>query len=164
MDGEWGLDHGCWSVLKQMYPRADIPVIELSLDHSRPAPFHYELAKELAPLRRRGVLVIASGNMVHNLGRIAFPPGGPGDLNRHFGLDWALEANALFRRLIEEGRHGELADYGSLGPAVALAVPTPEHYLPLLYALALKEADEPIAFFNDAPVGGSLTMTSLRIG
>ena len=164
MDSEWGLDHGCWSVLKQMFPKADIPVVELSLDHFKPGRYHYELAKDLAPLRRKGVLILASGNLVHNLGKVEFAGGGPGSFNRHFGLDWALEASALFRKLIEEDRHDELMDYRSLGAAAQLAIPTPEHLVPLLYAIAMKRPDEPIVFFNDTPVAGSLTMTSLRIG
>jgi 4,5-DOPA dioxygenase extradiol len=162
LDHEWGLDHGCWSVLKQMVPDADVPVVQLSLDYGRPAQDHYDLAKELAPLREQGVLIIGSGNMVHNLGRLVLSP--DGDFNTPFGLDWALEANGLFKRLIDENRHQELANYRSLGRAVALAVPTPEHYLPLLYALALKREGESVTYFNDQPVAGSLTMTSLIIG
>ena len=162
LDGEWGLDHGCWSVLKRMYPAADVPVVQLSLDRTKTGPEHYALAKGLAPLRQKGILILGSGNMVHNLGLIEFKDGS-GDFNQPFGLDWALEASDLFKRLITENRHAELADYPSLGPAVQLAVPTPEHYLPLLYALALKREHEAVTFFNDQPVGGSLTMTSLII-
>ncbi len=161
LDEEWGLDHGCWSVLKHMYPQADVPVIQLSLDYTRTGPQHYALAKELAPLRHQGVLILGSGNMVHNLRRLAVKSGG--DFNQPFGFDWALEASALFKRLIDGNRHQELADYPSLGPAVQLAVPTPEHYLPLLYALALKQESETVTYFNDQAVGGSLTMTSLII-
>ena len=160
---EWGFDHGCWSVLKRMFPAADIPVIQLSLDYTKPAPEHYALAKELAPLRQKGVLILGSGNMVHNLRRIAVRGNGLGDFNQPFGLDWAIEANALFKRLIDENRHADLANYLSLGNAVRLAVPTPEHYLPLLYVLALKQENETVIYFNDQPVGGSLTMTSLII-
>jgi len=163
LDLDWGLDHGCWSVLKQMYPAADVPVVQLSLDTTRTAAEHYALAQELAPLRRRGVLILGSGNMVHNLRRIVIRGGGLDDLNAPFGLDWAIEANDLFKRLIDERRHDELADYPSLGRAVQLAVPTPEHYLPLLYALALQQEEETALYFNDQAVGGSLTMTSLVI-
>ena len=162
LDNEWGLDHGCWSVLRQMYPDADVPVVQLSLDYDRAAQDQYDLAKELAPLRERGVLILGSGNMVHNLGRLVLSP--DGDFNTAFGLDWAIEANDLFKRLIDENRHQELVNYPSLGRAVALAVPTREHYLPLLYALALKREDETVTYFNDKPVAGSLTMTSLLIG
>jgi len=163
LDQGWGLDHGCWSILKQMFPRADIPVVQLSLDHFKPGPAHYELAKELAPLRRQGVLIVASGNMVHNLGRVVLQSGDFSDFNRPFGLDWAIQANDLFKKLIDEKKHAELANYKALGPAVQLAVPTPEHYLPLLYALALQQGDEAVTYFNDVAVGGSLTMTSLVI-
>ena len=162
-DQAWGLDHGCWSVLRQMYPDADIPVIQLSLDFDKPAAWHYALGKELVSLRSQGVLILGSGNMVHNLGQIVFNGGGVNDFNRPFGLDWALEAREIFKKLISENRHRELADYMSLGKAIRLAVPTPEHYLPLLYALAQKQDKETVLFFNDQPVGGSLTMTSLII-
>ena len=161
IDREWGLDHGCWSVLRRMYPDADVPVVQLSLDSGIPARHHYELGRELAPLRDKGVLILASGNIVHNLGRIALPRNG--DFNSPFGLPWALEASELFKTLIDSDRHDELIDYHSLGEAVQLAVPTPEHYLPLLYALALKGEDESISLFNDEAVAGSLTMTSLVI-
>lgn len=161
IDREWGLDHGCWSVLRQMYPGADVPVVQLSLDTSMPARFHYELARELAPLREMGVLVLASGNIVHNLRRISLPKSG--SFNAPYGLPWAKEASALVQSLIDAGAHDELIEYRSLGPAVQLAVPTPEHYLPLLYALALKNKDESISYFNDEAVAGSLTMTSLVV-
>ena len=163
LDQDWGLDHGCWSVLKQMFPRADVPVVQLSLDDAKTARAHYDLAKALAPLRREGVLVVGSGNVVHNLRRVVLKGGSLDDFNTPFGLPWALEANDLIKKLIDERRHQELTDYHSLGSAVQLAVPTPDHYLPLLYAIALQEADESVTYFNDQPVGGSLTMTSLVI-
>jgi len=160
-DFDWGLDHGTWSVLCRMYPRADIPVVQLSLDAAQPPRRHYEVGRELAPLRDKGVLVLGSGNMVHNLRLLALKGGGAADFNEPFGLDWALEADALFRKLILEGRHEELVDYRSLGRAVQLAVPTPEHYLPLLYVLALLGEGDELSWFNDTAVGGSLTMRSL---
>ncbi len=163
LDKDWGLDHGCWSVLKQMYPTAEIPVVQLSLDASKPGPFHFDLAKNLASLREKGVLILGSGNMVHNLGRVVFHGSNFGDFNEPFGLDWALEASALFKKLIDENRFTELADYSKLGKSVQLAVPTPEHYLPMLYALALKLENETLTFFNDVPLAGSLTMTSFVI-
>jgi len=163
LDQDWGLDHGCWSVLRRMFPNADIPVTQLSLDYNKAAQDHYDLAKELAPLRQKGVLILASGNMVHNLRRVVILGNNPSDFNKPFGLDWAIEANEMFKRLINENNHPALIDYPSLGPAVQLAVPTPEHYLPLLYALALREGGESITYFNDKPVAGSLTMTSLKI-
>jgi 4,5-DOPA dioxygenase extradiol len=161
IDREWGLDHGCWSVLRRMYPHADIPVVQLSLDRGMTPRHHYELGRELEPLRDRGVLILASGNMVHNLGRVA--PARNGDFNVPFGFPWALEASELFMSLIDADRHDELIDYRALGSAVQMAVPTPEHYLPLLYALALKGTGESISVFNDVAVAGSLTMTSLLI-
>jgi 4,5-DOPA dioxygenase extradiol len=163
LDQDWGLDHGCWSVLKQMFPAADIPVVQLSLDTAKTAQAQYELARELAPLRSQGILILGSGNIVHNLRRVVLPGNSLSDFNTHFGLDWALEASALFKKLIDEDRHAELTDYHSLGSAVQMAIPTPEHYLPLLYALALKDKNESITYFNDYPLAGSLTMTSLLI-
>jgi len=161
IDREWGLDHGCWSVLRRMYPHADIPVVQLSLDRGMTARHHYELGRELAPLRDTGVLILASGNIVHNLARVALPRNG--DFNTPFGFPWALEANETVMSLIDADRHDELIDYRTLGDSVQMAVPTPEHFLPLLYALALKGDGESISVFNDAAVAGSLTMTSLVI-
>lgn len=162
-DNEWGLDHGCWSVLRQMYPDADVPVVQVSLDATQPARRHYELAGELSPLREQGVLILCSGNIVHNL-RLVVPRGdGFSDFNAPYGLEWAIEANELFKKLINEDRHDELVDYRSLGKAAQLAIPTAEHYLPMLWAIALRQPGEVVSFFNDAAVGGSLTMTSFRI-
>jgi len=160
LDQKWGLDHGAWSVIKNIYPLADIPVFEMSLDYYQSPQFHYELAKELSPLRDNGVLIIGSGNMVHNLGMVAWDKADEPE----YGYDWAIEANDIFKRLILSGNHKELIHYSSLGKEVQLAVPTPEHYLPLIYSLALKDENETISFFNDKPVMGSLSMTSLRIG
>jgi 4,5-DOPA dioxygenase extradiol len=162
-DDRWGLDHGCWSVISRMYPEADVPVVQLSMDTSRPAQEHYNLAKELAPLRSAGVLIVGSGNMVHNLGLVEFRGNTMSDFNKPFGFDWAIEANELFKQLINDNRHDKLIDYQALGKSAQLAVPTPEHYLPMLYALALKREDESVTFFNDVPVAGSLTMTSFVI-
>lgn len=161
LDMEWGLDHGTWSVLKSMYPDAGIPVIQLSLDRTSEAKSHYDLAKKLASLRSEGVLIIGSGNMVHNLGMMQVRGE---DFNEPFGFDWALEANDLFKKLINKRKHNELIEYRSLGNSAALAIPTAEHYLPMLYALALQEENEGVSYFNDSPVAGSLTMTSLIIG
>ena len=163
LDKDWGLDHGCWSVLNQIFPEADIPVVQLSLDYTQPAQYHYDLAKELAPLRKKGVLILGSGNMVHNLRLVQLKGNSLRDFNRPFGFDWAIEANELFKKLIRQNDHQALVEYPALGQAVQLAIPTPEHYLPMLYALALKQADESISFFNDQAVGGSLTMTSIKI-
>ena len=157
LDNNWGLDHGTWSVLKRFYPEADIPVIQLSLDYYREPQYHYELARELQALRNKGILIIGSGNMVHNLRALDW-----GRANT--GYDWALEANEKFKQLIMQNDHQQLTGYKKLGSAVQMAVPTPEHFLPLLYALALKSEKDEISFFNDKPVMGSLTMTSLQIG
>jgi 4,5-DOPA dioxygenase extradiol len=159
LDNSWGLDHGAWSVLRKMYPEAEIPVIQMSLDYSKSPESHYALAGELASLRKRGVLIIGSGNMVHNLGMIAWDK----MKEPEYGYDWALEANEKMKRLIISGDHKPLIDFRSQGKAFELAIPTPDHYLPLLYILGLKEAEEKITLFNDKPVMGSLTMTSLKI-
>ena len=159
LDEKWGLDHGAWSVIKHLYPNADVPVIQMSLDYYQAPQYHYELAKELASLRNKGVLIIGSGNMVHNLGMVAWDK-----LNAdNFGYDWAVEANEKMKKYILEGNHRELINYKAQGKAVNLAIPTPEHYLPLLYTLALKEENETVSLFNDKSVGGSLSMTSLKI-
>ena len=160
LDDNWGLDHGAWSVIRRIYPEADVPVIEMSLDYSQAPQYHYELAKELSTLRNKGVLIIGSGNIVHNLGMVAW-----GKMNEpEYGFDWALQANDTFKRLINSNNHTELINYTALGREVQLAVPSPEHYLPLLYALALKEKEETVSIFNDKAVMGSLTMTSVLIG
>ncbi len=160
LDEKWGLDHGAWTVIKHLYPEADVPVIQLSLDYYQTPQFHYDLAKELLPLRTKGVLIIGSGNMVHNLGLVSWEKiNEPG-----FGYDWALEANEKMKKYILSNDHKSLIDYKSQGKEFNLAIPTPEHYLPMLYALALKEENETIKIFNDKPIAGSLTMTSIIIG
>jgi len=159
-DNKWGLDHGAWSVIMRMYPKAEIPVLQMSLDYNKSPEEHYELAKELASFRDKGILIIGSGNMVHNLHKVAWDQ----QDDEEYGFDWALEANELFKKLILSNHHKELINYQLLGQAVQMAVPTPDHYLPLLYALALKSETESVSFFNDKAVMGSLTMTSLKIG
>ena len=159
LDDKWGLDHGAWSVIRHMYPEADIPVIQLSLDYYQNAQYHYELARELRSLREKGVLIIGSGNMVHNLRMVAWQ-----QLNDTFGFDWAIEANEKMKHFILNDDHQSLMDYDKQGKAFDLAIPTPEHYMPLLYALAVKDQREQATLFNDKAVGGSLTMTSLKIG
>lgn len=160
LDHKWGFDHGSWSVVKHLYPNADIPMIQMSLDYTKSPRAHYELASELASLRRKGVLIIGSGNMVHNLRMVAWDKlGTPG-----FGYDWAIEANDRMKQLILGGDHDALVDFRAQGKAFDLAIPTPDHYLPLLYALALRQKNEEVALFNDQALGGSLTMTSVRIG
>jgi 4,5-DOPA dioxygenase extradiol len=159
-DYKWGLDHGAWSVIKHLYPRADVPVIEMSLDYGQSPRYHYDMMKELAPLREKGVLIIGSGNMVHNLRMAAWDKFD----TDNFAFDWALEAREKMKRHILTGDHEQLIKYHSQGMAFELAVPTPEHYLPLLYTLALKEENEEVQLFNDKAVAGSLTMTSVKIG
>ena len=159
LDNEWGLDHGCWSVVKHLYPNADVPVVQMSLDHYQTPQAHYALGKELSSLRKRGVLIIGSGNMVHNLRMVAWDKLDATE----YGYDWALEANDGMKKYVLDGDHQSLMDYRSQGKAFQLAIPTPEHFLPLLYVLALQEKAETVSLFNDKTVAGSLSMTSLKI-
>jgi 4,5-DOPA dioxygenase extradiol len=159
-DEKWGLDHGTWSVIRRIYPKADVPVIQLSLDYNKSPKEHYELAKELASFRDKGVMIIGSGNIVHNLRQVAWDKKD----DEEYGYDWTIEANELVKKLIVENNHQALIDYKSLGKAMQMAAPSVDHYLPLLYALALKRDDEELSFFNDKAVMGSLTMTSVKIG
>lgn len=160
LDHEWGLDHGTWTVVKHMYPDANIPVLQLSIDYSKPAQYHYELAKQITLLRKKGVLIIGSGNMVHNLRMVAW------DKLREpeFGYDWAIEMNQLFKDKISTKDVNSLIHYEQLGSAAKLAIPTPDHYYPLLYTLGLQDEKDEVGFYNDKAVGGSLTMTSVKIG
>jgi 4,5-DOPA dioxygenase extradiol len=160
LDQKWGLDHGSWSVIRNIYPRHEIPIVEMSLDWHLTPGNHYKLAKELAPLRKRGVLIIGSGNIVHNLRMIAWDHANEPE----YGYDWAIDANETFRHLILENNHQDLINYKNLGTEVQLAVPTPDHYLPLLYSLAVMDEEESVEFFNDKTVMGSLSMTSIKIG
>lgn len=160
LNHDWGLDHGTWSVVRGMYPDADIPVLQLSIDFGRPAGYHYELAKELTTLRQKGVLIIGSGNMVHNLRMVAWDKMNEPD----YAFDWAIEMNETFKKLISDRNHKALANYEELGAAAKLAIPTPDHYYPLMYALGLQETGDDVSFFNDRYVAGSLTMTSVKFG
>ncbi|MEY2595297.1 MAG: dioxygenase extradiol [Bacteroidota bacterium] len=157
---DWGLDHGTWTIIRHMYPDANIPVLQLSIDYTHEGKFHFELAKEMKQLRKRGVLIIGSGNMVHNLRMVDWAklkePG--------YGYDWALEMNTTFKKLIMNGLYDDLIHYARLGTAGQLAIPTPEHYLPLLYTLGASNRKDRIEFFNDKAMGGSLTMTSVKFG
>ncbi len=157
-DHDWGLDHGTWTVLRHFYPQAQIPVLQLSLDYTKAAKYHYELAQELTALRSKGVLIVGSGNMVHNLRMINW------DMMDGGGYDWAISANETFKRHLINGNHQALVNYEQLGADVAQAIPTAEHYLPLLYTLALQADDEEPILFNDEVLGGSLTMTSVAFG
>lgn len=156
---DWGLDHGCWVVMKYLYPKADIPVVELSIDGTKPAAWHYALAKELAALRTQGVLVIGSGNIVHNLRRIDWDH----VEDEGFGYDWAEEFNEKIKELVFRGDHDQIVNIGKTDNNYLHAVPTPEHFLPLVYILALQREEDGLTFFNDALVGGSLSMTSLML-
>lgn len=160
LDKAWGLDHGTWSVLKHFYPEADIPVIQLSIDYGKPMQYHFDLAKQLQSLREKGVLIIGSGNIVHNLGRVDF--GRINDIG--YGYDWAIEARSFINQHLMDGNFQAIIDYQKGPSAMQLAVPTPDHYIPLLYSLGLKTKDEELSLFNDALLAGSLSMTSVRIG
>lgn len=157
LDSAWGLDRGCWAVIKHVYPNANIPVIQLSLTINKSPQWHYELGKELNVLRSMGVLIIGSGNIVHNLRMADWR-------NKESAYDWALETNDILKKLILKENHTELINYNTLGNGTSLAIPTPEHYLPLLYILGMKEKDEPVSFFNDIVEMGSMSMTSFVVG
>ncbi|WP_406824721.1 4,5-DOPA dioxygenase extradiol [Pedobacter sp. KACC 23697] len=158
LDHDWGLDHGTWTVVRHMYPDAAIPILQLSIDYTKSPAQHYEIAKEIYALRKKGVLVIGSGNMVHNLRMLSW------EMINGGGYDWAIEMNDKFKNLIANGDHQPLINYRNLGNDAMLAIPTPEHYLPLIYTLGMKNDKEEVSFFNDKAVGGSLTMTSVLVG
>ncbi|MEY4113446.1 MAG: hypothetical protein RLZ76_139 [Bacteroidota bacterium] len=160
LDHDWGLDHGTWTIVRNMYPDAKIPVLQLSIDYTKGGDFHYALAAEMQSLRKKGVLIIGSGNMVHNLRMVDWSKlNEPG-----FGYEWAHEMNFRFKELILKGLHDELVHYDRLGKAALLAIPTPEHYLPLVYSLGVSRSADNIEIFNDTALGGSLTMTSVKWG
>ncbi|MBC8018087.1 MAG: 4,5-DOPA dioxygenase extradiol [Verrucomicrobia bacterium] len=152
----WGLDHGAWSVLRRMYPEADIPTVQLSLDRTQHPRFHYDLGCELRALRKEGVLIVGSGNIVHNLRLLQWNATEP--------YPWATEFDRLATELILSGEHDRLVAYPALGEAARLSIPTNEHYLPLLYVLALQQPGEPVSFFAEGLPLGSISMRSLRIG
>ena len=158
LDDSWGLDHGTWSVLKHVYPAADIPVVQLSIDETRPASFHFELARKLAPLRDEGVLIAGSGNIVHNLHTYAW--------GRHpqEPYDWALRFEAMARDMMQTGEFAPLINYEKLGRDAALSIPTPDHYLPLLYVLATKQQRESVRFPIEGVDGGSISMLAVQVG
>jgi 4,5-DOPA dioxygenase extradiol len=157
LDNEWGLDHGTWSVLKHVFPKADIPVVQLSIDERRPPQFHFDLGRRLAPLRDEGVLVVGSGNLVHNLRLYAWgervPP-----------FDWAERFEKRARELMLEDDPAQIVDYEKLGQDAHLAIPTPDHYLPLLYVFGLREKGEPASFPVEGFDGGSMSMLAVRVG
>lgn len=157
LDHSWGLDHGTWSVVKHLYPKANIPVLQLSIDRTKNPNYHYELANELNSLRHKGVLIIGSGNIVHNLRMVEWRK-----LNERFGFDWAIQTNEKIKEYVLDGNHKDLIDYKNQGKEFLLSIPTPEHYIPLLYILGLKSKSDQIKIFNDKAVAGSLTMTSFK--
>lgn len=159
-DHSWGLDHGAWSVIKHMYPKADIPVIQMSIDYNKPPQYHFELGKRLSKLREKGILIIGSGNIVHNLRMVDWK-----NINTvGAGWDWAVEAREKTNNWLLDGNFQNLIDYKNHGTALQYAVPTPDHFLPLIYTLGLKEKTESLQLFNDELIAGSLSMTSVRIG
>jgi 4,5-DOPA dioxygenase extradiol len=158
LDDSWGLDHGTWSVLTHVYPAADIPVVQLSIDETRPSSFHYEIGKRLAPLRQEGVLIVGSGNLVHNPHTYAW--------GRHMPdpYDWAVRFETEARGLLLSGDHRPLVDYESLGREALLSIPTPDHYLPLLYVIATRQQDDAVSFPVEGVDGGSISMLAVRVG
>jgi len=159
LDEHWGLDHGAWSVIKHLYPEANVPVIQLSIDYTKSGQYHFELAQKLQSLRHKGVLIIGSGNIVHNLRLVDFR-----NFDKdNYGFDWAIEARETINTYLLDGNFQPLMDFEKMNKAVQLAIPTPEHYLPLLYTLGLKEKSEELSLFNDKLLAGSLSMTSVKI-
>jgi 4,5-DOPA dioxygenase extradiol len=159
LDEKWGLDHGAWSVIKHLYPDANIPVIQLSIDYTKPASYHFALAQQLQSLRHKGVLIVGSGNIVHNLGLVDFA-----HMHKdNYGFDWAIESREKINSWLLDGNFDPIIHYAKQGAAINLAIPTPEHFLPLIYALGLKEKSETLSLFNDKLLAGSLSMTSVKI-
>jgi 4,5-DOPA dioxygenase extradiol len=159
LDHQWGLDHGAWSVIKHLYPDADIPVIQMSIDYTKSGQYHFELAQKLSALRSKGILIVGSGNIVHNLRLVDFH-----NFDKdNYGFDWAIEARAAINDYLLDGNFQPLIDFEKQSKAFQLAIPTPEHYLPLIYTLGLKGKSEELSLFNDKLVAGSLSMTSVKI-
>lgn len=158
LDERWGLDHGTWSVLTHVYPKADVPIVQLSIDEREPASFHYEIGKRLAPLRDEGVLIVGSGNLVHNLHAFAW--------GRHNvePFDWALRFEQQARDMLVAGEQAPLVEYDRLGRDALLSIPTPDHYLPLLYVIATRQQDDRISFPVEGVDGGSVSMLAVRVG
>jgi 4,5-DOPA dioxygenase extradiol len=157
-ESDWGLDHGAWSVLCHVFPDADIPVVQLSINETNPAPFHYEIGRMLAPLRDEGVLIVGSGNIVHNLHAYAW-----GDQKRG-PFDWAERFDSKARELMLTRDHEPLIYYEAMGEDAILSAPTPDHYLPLLYVLGTQQDDDEVSFPVEGFDGGSISMTAVMIG
>ena len=157
LDDDWGLDHGAWSILRHVYPQADVPVVQLSIDRMRPASFHYEIGQRLADLREEGILIAGSGNLVHNLGAYAW--GRPAE-----PYDWAMRFESSAKERIIAGDDKSLIHYETLGPDAGLAIPTPDHYLPLLYVIGARRPGDSITFLLEGIEGGSISMLAVRLG
>ncbi|MEQ1803003.1 MAG: 4,5-DOPA dioxygenase extradiol [Gammaproteobacteria bacterium] len=158
LDEEWGLDHGAWSVLVKVFPGADVPVVQLRIDATKSPAWHYAMGRSLRPLRDEGVLIVGSGNLVHNLMEYAWnEPARP-------AYDWAEQFEATARQLIAAGDHQPLIDYDALGREAQLSIPTPEHYLPLLYVLGAQEDGEAVTFPVKGVDGGSISMLAVAAG
>jgi 4,5-DOPA dioxygenase extradiol len=159
LDHHWGLDHGAWSVIKHLYPEANIPVIQMSIDYTKSGQYHFELAQKLSALRTKGILIVGSGNIVHNLRLVDFH-----NFDKdNYGFDWAIEARTVINHYLLDGNFQPLIDFEKQSKAFQLAIPTPDHYLPLIYTLGLKGKSEELSLFNDKLVAGSLSMTSVKI-
>jgi 4,5-DOPA dioxygenase extradiol len=158
LDNSWGLDHGTWSVLRHVYPQADIPIVQLSIDETQPASFHFEIGRKLAPLRDEGVLIVGSGNLVHNLHTYAW--------GRHMAdpYDWAVRFETEAKQMMVSGEYKPLVNYERLGPEAMLSIPTPDHYLPMLYVIATRQQNEKVTFPVEGVDGGSISMLSVQIG
>lgn len=160
-DYDWGLDHGAWSVLRHMYPEAGIPVVQLCIDYTKDMSYHYDLGRALSFLRERGILIIGSGNMVHNLMMARWKGS---EIDNGFAYDWATELNEKIKEAIVRGDHQELIDYESISEHARQGIPTEDHYIPLIYMLGLQADGDAVTFFNDKVVGGSISMTSMIFG
>jgi len=158
LDNSWGLDHGTWSVLRHVYPAADVPVVQLSIDETQPSSFHFDIGRKLAPLRDEGILIVGSGNLVHNLHTYAW--------GRHVPdpYDWAIRFENEAKEMMLAGEYKPLINYETLGPEASLSIPTPDHYLPLLYVIATRQQGEAITFPIEGVDGGSISMLSVQIG
>jgi 4,5-DOPA dioxygenase extradiol len=158
LDNSWGLDHGTWSVLRHVYPEADIPVVQLSIDETQPPSFHFEIGRKLAPLRDEGILIVGSGNLVHNLHAYAW--------GRHMPdpYDWAVRFETEAKEMMIAGEYKPLIDYEKLGPEAMLSIPTPDHYLPMLYVIATRQPGESVTFPIQGVDGGSISMLTVQIG
>ena len=158
LDNSWGLDHGTWSVLRHVYPAADVPVVQLSIDETQPSSFHFEIGRRLAPLRDEGILIVGSGNLVHNLHAYAWGRHAPDP------YDWAIRFENEAKEMMLAGEYKPLINYETLGPEASLSIPTPDHYLPLLYVIATRQQGEVITFPIEGVDGGSISMLSVQIG